>query len=98
MPKRGEQLDDLLLPLADGVVQRRAAADFLRVVDQRDDVEVGTGLVQEPDQLHRLRLRRAARDRGMNRRLPVRHVDRGVGALLQQQLHDLDIRRCWPRG
>src|SRR5690606_13886485 len=33
-PIRGELLDDLLVALADRVMQRRAAADFLHVVDQ----------------------------------------------------------------
>ena len=45
--ERGEQLDHVFVALADGVVQRRAAADLLRVVDQRDDVDVRAGLLQD---------------------------------------------------
>ena len=86
-----EQLDDLFVALADGVVQRRAAANSPRVVDQRDDVDVGAGFVQGLDQLQRLRFRRAAREHRMDRRLPVRHVEGGVGAVLEQQLDDLEI-------
>ena len=86
-----EQLDHFLLPLAHGVVQRGAAADLLRVVDQRDHVDVGAGLVEHAGSARRLRFRRAAGDHGMDRRLPVGHVDRGVGAVLQQQLHHLDV-------
>ena len=34
---------------------------------------------------------RAAREHGMDRRLPVRHGERGVGAMFQQQLDHLEI-------
>ncbi len=34
-------------------------------------------------------LRRASREHRVDRRLPIRHVDRCVGAVLEQQLHDL---------
>ena len=88
---RREQADDVLVALADRVVQRRPAAHLLHVHDERDDVHVRACLVQHANQLERVLLACSPREHRMNRRLAVGHIDGGIGAVLEQHLHDLEI-------
>ena len=85
----GEFPDDLLVSLADGVVQRRAPANLFPVVDQGGDIDVRTSVIQDADQFKGLRLGGAACQHRSDGGLAVGHMQVGVGAVLQQQFDHL---------